>query len=248
MIESFQSVWTDTYTVHWCDAATNGKASMISLSRFLQESALRHANHLGVGFDDTARPDKIWVVVRMQVEVLRYPSWAEKIIVRTWPRGVEGHFALRDFEIIDNAGNVICGATSRWLILDAISHTSLSIKLVHEIFPLANPRKAINPVAYQGIPAGLFVHIRTYIVQYSDIDRHNHVNNTCYLEWIMNSYPASWHREHEVSGFRIDYLNESHIDDEIIITAVKQQSSEAWIKAVRSSDSRTIFKALINWK
>jgi len=242
-----KSVWTDIYTVHWCDAGTKGKAGIISLSRFLQESALRHADHLGVGFREDVVPDKIWVVVRMQVEVTRYPSWGEMFTVRTWPRGVEGHFALRDFEIIDCEGLIICGATSRWLILDAVSHSPLSIQSVLSILPLADPRKAIEPGPNARIPAGSFTRIKNLTVQYSDIDRHNHVNNTRYIEWIINAYPGSWHKDHEMTGFRIDYLNESHLDDEIVLWADNPQASETWFKAVRVSDSKPIFKARINW-
>jgi medium-chain acyl-[acyl-carrier-protein] hydrolase len=247
MDTSLKSVWTDSFTIHWCDAGTKGKASIIALSRFLQESALRHADHLGVGFRENVVPDKIWVVVRMLVDVKRYPLWGETFSVHTWPRGVEGHFALRDFEIIDGNGNVICAATSRWLILDAVSHSPLSIQSVLSFLPLADPRKAIEAISTARIPAGLFVLVKEYTVQYSDLDRHNHVNNTCYIGWIMNAYSGDWHNGHEITGFRIDYLSESRLDDVIEIYADNPDALEAWIKAVRVSDGKTIFKALITW-
>jgi len=248
MNSSLKSIWTDTFTVQWCDAGTKGKASIVALSRFLQESALRHADHLGVGFREDVDPDKIWVVVRMQVEVAFYPHWGETVTVQTWPRGVEGHFALRDFEITDSKGIIICVATSRWLILDAVLHSPLPIKSVLSILSLADPRKALEANSSARIPAGLFVYLKKYTVQYSDIDRHNHVNNTCYIEWIINAFTGTWHAEHEMAGFRIDYLSESLLDDEIDISADRPDAIETWIKAIRSSDGKTIFKALVNWR
>ena len=46
------------------------------------------------------------------------PLWGETIIVKTWPRGTDKLFALRDYEVRYPDGRSIALATSSWLIID----------------------------------------------------------------------------------------------------------------------------------
>lgn len=248
MSAPIHSVWTDSYNVHWCDADTKGNASIISLFNYLQESALRHADHLGFGYDAALEVKQIWVIVRMQLEVKRYPRWGESIMVRTWPRGVESFFALRDYEILDTDGNIIAAAASRWIVIDTIKRSPLPMKIVQQVLYLCDPREAIVSVFDKKMPTGDFVLLKKYKVQYSDLDRHNHVNNTRYVEWVINSFPGNWLQQHEMAAFRIDYQGESHQDDEIAIYADQPDGMNTWIKAVRNLDQKIIFKALISWR
>ncbi|HEX7411880.1 MAG TPA: acyl-ACP thioesterase domain-containing protein [Bacteroidales bacterium] len=242
------SVWTDSYNIHWCDADTKGNASIMSLFNYMQESALRHAGHLGFGYDAVLEVKQIWVIVRMQLEVNRYPQWGESIMIRTWPRGVESIFALRDYEIIDSNGNVIVAATSRWIVIDAITRRPLPMKIIQQALYMCDPREAIATISEAKMPADDFVLLKQHTVQYCDLDKHNHVNNTRYVEWIVNAFPGNWFQGHEITAFRIDYQGESHQDDEIAIYADQPEGMNTWIKAIRTFDQKIIFKALISWR
>ena len=248
MNSQIQSVWSDTYDVHWCDADARGNASIISLFNYLQESALRNADHLGFGYDEALELKQIWVIARMQLEVKRYPQWGESVVVNTWPRGVEGLFALRDYEIQDKEGKLIAAATSRWIIIDTNTRRPLPMKILQEVLHLCDPRMAIASPSDAKLPIGDFVLLKQHIVQYSDLDKHDHVNNTRYVEWVVNAFPANWLREHEIADFRIDYQGESHQDDIISIFADCPEGLNTWIKAIRTLDQKTIFKALITWR
>lgn len=243
-----QPIWTDSYNVHWSDADAKGNASIISLFNYLQESALRNADHLGLGYDAALELKQIWVISRMQIEVKRYPQWGESIMVRTWPRGVEGFFALRDYEILDNNGDLLAAATSRWIVIDTITRRPVPVKILQQVLHMCDPRKALPSASDVKMPSGDFIFLKQYLVQYSDLDRHNHVNNTRYVEWVINSFPGSWLKGHEMASFRIDYQGESHQDDEIAIYAEHPEGLNTWIKAIRISDQKLIFKALIVWR
>ena len=243
-----QSVWSDSYNVHWSDADAKGDASIISLFNYLQESAIRNAEHLGLGYDAALELKQIWVIVRMQLEVMRYPHWGETIEVRTWPRGVEGLYALRDYEILDGKGLLIAAAASRWIVLDTITRNPVPVNILEEVLHLCDPRKAIALPSTSRMPTGEFILLKKYIVQYSDLDKHNHVNNTRYVEWVVNAFPGNWLNSHEIGEFRIDYNGESYQDDEIAIYAEQPGEMNTWIKAVRIRDQKIIFKALVNWR
>lgn len=248
MNSPIQSVRTDLFNIHWSDADAKGNASINSLFNYLQESALRNADDLGLGYDAALELKQIWVIARMQLEVKRYPHWRETITVSTWPRGVDGYFALRDYEILDNNGNLIVAATSRWIVIDTITRRPLPMKILQKVLNMCDPRMAIDPVSDAKMPAGDFVLLKQYLVQYSDLDRHHHVNNTRYVEWVINSFSGNWLEEHEMAAFRIDYLGESHQGDEIAIYAEQPGSTHTWIKAIRTSDQKIIFRALVSWR
>ena len=248
MISPLQPVWTDSYDIHWSDADAKGHASIISLFNYFQESALRNAEHLGLGYDEALELKQIWVITRMQLEVKRYPQWGESITVRTWPRGVEGFYALRDYEILDGKGDLIASAASRWIVIDTITRSPMPMHVLEEVLHLCDPRKAIASASTSRMPAGDFMLLKQYTVQYSDLDKHNHVNNTRYVEWVVNAFPGNWLNGHEIGDFRIDYNGESYQDDEIAIYAEQPGEMNTWIKAVRIRDQKMIFKSLVRWR
>ncbi len=46
-------------------------------------------------------------------------------------------------------------------------------------------------------------------MQISDLDMNNHVNNTRYVKWILDSIPIEYHNTMKVNEFEINFLNET---------------------------------------
>ena len=55
MMDSLKKIWAEEYLIQWCDTDRNGHLKMSAIANYLQESAWRHANHLGFGFEDTLK-------------------------------------------------------------------------------------------------------------------------------------------------------------------------------------------------
>lgn len=64
------------------------------------------------------RRNHFWVLSRIYSEISLWPSWSDTIIIKTWPRGTDRLFALRDFEVRYPDGRTLAHATSSWLIID----------------------------------------------------------------------------------------------------------------------------------
>lgn len=84
-----QRIWKDNYLDNWYEADMTGEAKISSICNYLQESAWRHANHLGFGFEDATARDEVWVIIGLTLKMLRYPRWGEEITVETWPKGLD---------------------------------------------------------------------------------------------------------------------------------------------------------------
>jgi len=76
------------------------------------------------------------------------------------------------------------------------------------------------------------------------------VNNTKYIEWILDSYPFEIHRKYHIHTFEVNFLAESSCEDEISIhTEPLGDSPPAFLHSVfRKGDGRALCRARASWK
>jgi medium-chain acyl-[acyl-carrier-protein] hydrolase len=246
-MQDLQSIWTDQYTINWYDADPGNKATLVALCNFLQETAWRHANHLGFGFRNLTKINQIWVIIRLLVKMDRYPEWQETITVKTWPRGVDGLFALRDFEILDKNGERLGAAASQWFIMDAETRKPQSAMVLKDVLPLAAHIPALEDQPEKIIIPEPLSFLTSVTAHYADLDMYRHVNNSRYVEWILNLFSQEMHREKFIHSFLIEFLAETHYGEEIELFCSKGYDP-SYLKGVRLEDDKTIFRSRISWR
>ena len=176
-----------------------------------------------------------------------YPSWNEKIEVKTWHRGAEGLVALRDFEILDARGKRLGAVSSHWFLLDPETRKAVEPEIND------NATSSVWPVAVmKEQPSRIFIPndlplIRSVTAGYTDLDMYLHVNNARYIEWVLNLFPEDMHHKFSISSFLIEFLSEVKYAEEIRLFA-SVNPEESLVKGIRSGDGKTIFKARVNWK
>ena len=242
--------WEDEYSIPFGEMDTKNEVFLSHLWNMMQETAWNHATHLKVGYSDLAEQKYFWVLSRLFIQMDEYPGWGEKIKVKTWLTGMGRLFALRNFSITNSKGKIISTARSAWLVLDLKSRRPQRIEpLFKRILPLLDcPAEVEEP---EKIPGS--VHPKKenlFKVRYSDIDRHHHVNNTKYIEWILDSYPFEMHQKFHIHTFEINFLAESSREDEISIhTEPLGDSPPAFLHSVfRKGDGRELCRARASWK
>jgi medium-chain acyl-[acyl-carrier-protein] hydrolase len=243
-------IWTDEYLISSYEVDAKGKAALPTLSKFMQETAYNHANHLEFGYHQLKEKNLFWVLSRLLIKIDKYPQWGDKIQIRTWPSGVERLFAYRDFRILDEQGAAIAAAVTAWLMLDAQKRRpQRSDELKARIKLLPNERALEErPAKIPGLSNP--VEGRFFPVRYSDLDLYNHVNNAKYIEWILDSFPAEMHRGFAVTEFEINFLSEAKLGDEAaILTGKLEDASLAFGHCIkRKADNRDICLARTKWK
>ena len=122
------------YTVSSYELNPLGQARLTTMANYFQEVAYHHANELGFGVEDMKNRNTMWLLSRMRIQMTSYPVWGEKILVETWPSGVEKLFAVRDFRVVNSRGEVIGAASTYWLIVDVESHRPLRPKAELETY------------------------------------------------------------------------------------------------------------------
>jgi len=238
-----------TRRVESFDADLHNKLKISSIFNYMQDIASFHADELGVGYKALQENKIFWVLSWAKVEIKKLPSYGETMTIKTWAKGKERLFYMRDFLIYNENGDEIIKATSAWLLLDAATKRMTDLKKVGLNLPSFPDEHAIrefpgkfNFPHEEGQPFNRRIF-------YSDIDINKHVNNSRYLEFILDCYSQEEHEEKTISSVTIAYKGETHFMDELIITRSKltEQTNCDLLKAVRDSDSREIFNCLIKW-
>jgi acyl-ACP thioesterase len=91
--------------------------------------------------------------------------------------------------------------------------------------------------------------VARFLVRNSDLDMNNHVNNTKYAQWILDSLPVDTLRSGvNLHGYEVNFLAEARLGDEIIIRRFAPVSGEGALEAVcfqgaRVADGKSIFTA-----
>jgi acyl-ACP thioesterase len=208
-------VWSENCAVRFGAIDKSDLMTLDAVLDFFQEAAISHAENLGVGREAMARTNQLWILSRMSVQVNRRPQYGETITVRTWPRGGEKLFALRDFDIRDAANNPAVQARSCWLIIDMEKRRPLRPQSIMDTIPLNEGQDALSASSLAGGRLAIGLEERPSLRKaaerralYSDVDYNGHVNNVSYIRWIEDAIDPVLLEQARQFRLDINYLNE----------------------------------------
>jgi acyl-ACP thioesterase len=240
------------YFVHVYETGPGGKLNLYALFDFLQDSASDHAVKLGYGRDDLLRKNNFWVLSRIYAEIFRWPGWNERLIIKTWPRGTDKLFALRDFEVRSADGQQIAAATSSWLIIDRtskrIQRPDNTLSRFNDELP-GDRALSRNAMRLEAVSSVETVKSK-FTVRISDLDINLHTNNARYLKWTMDTYPLDFILNNFPISAEINYLAESHFNEEIAVyTSQDKLSGDVFDHSIkRENDDTELCRVKILWK
>jgi acyl-ACP thioesterase len=222
------NIWQETFPVRFGSIDRSDRLTLSAVFQFFQEAAICHAENLNVGREDMARTGQVWILSRMSVIVDRRPNYCETITVRSWPRGGEKLFAIRDYDIRGKSNIPVVSARSGWIILDAEKRRPLRPQSIMDNLPQNEGVEALSPEA--GAIAALeergnLQKAADRKARYTDIDYNGHVNNVRYIQWIEDSLEPQLLENAGKMRFDINYLNEILVGEVIEIMSVQVQDA-----------------------
>lgn len=187
-----------------------------ALTDILLTTAGMNADENGFGIRDLNNDDCSWVLLRMAVEVGRFPEQYEKIKVETWVEEVGRASTTRNFRITDATGKLIAKAVSSWAMINVMTRRAQDLIALEGIHAFANgeSNEMEKPVRLQSVetePAGEFN------VKYSHIDINGHTNSIRYVEWITDCFSLDTYKNKQINRFEINYINEILFGDKVSI-------------------------------
>ena len=182
---------------------------------FAQEVAGQHCTELSVDYDTLMRRRMFWAVIRHRVQITRTPMRGETIRVETWPMPTTRVAYPRSVVAYDEAGNECFRSISLWVLMDMDSRNMiLPSKSGIEVAGTLRGTELAPPGA---LTPGKPMQRRRRFVNFTDLDRNGHMNNTRYFEWIYDLLPSAFHGSHRVKEFTVCYFSESREGDELTL-------------------------------
>jgi acyl-ACP thioesterase len=243
-------VLTREYEVNSFLVNPQKKLGLYSLVSILQDSAWTHATQLGYGYEDSLEKKMFWVLTRQKIVMSIWPAWAEHIQVNTWVRPVRGVVGTRDFEILVD-GKKIGESTTSWILLNL--ETRKPIRSGVASFDSSVRTEGVLELEARKIEVRDDLIVRAeFRVRNSDLDMHYHVNNSRYVQWILDSIPIEWHERHELHTYEINFIAETTKSDTVIISMTPEKDGpfkNDWVQfqGVRKSDGKTVFAARLQF-
>ncbi len=191
-MNNIPEILEEIYTVTSADTDFTKKLNPASLVNMFIQSAWHHAEALGFGIDFLHKNETMWMLSRLHVKTYLFPFWNEKIVMRTWPKGIHRVFYQRDFEAFTINKELVAQGTSEWLIIDLKAKRPRLFHTDHHIF---NPEfvKHANethiPVLETPALTGEDFQRK---VRYSDIDLNEHLTTTRYIDWMFDTFDLSF--------------------------------------------------------
>jgi len=204
-------VWQEKCNVRFGSIDKSDKLTLDAVFKFFQEAAICHAENLGVGREDMARTKQGWILSRITVLVDKRPNYWETITVKSWPRGFEKLFAIRDYQITDSNGSAVVSARSGWLIVDIEKRRPLRPQAVMDVLPQNEGFNALSQdaCAITGLAERNDLQKKAERkALYTDVDYNGHVNNVRYIEWIEDTLDLQLLEKSQKMRIDINYLNE----------------------------------------
>jgi acyl-ACP thioesterase len=223
-----------------------------SLFNYFQDIASEQAERLGFGKEDLMKDNHFWVLSRMAASIDEWPGWEDTIIVKTWPRGTDKIFAIRDYEVSFPDGRVIASGTSSWLIVDITSRRIQRPDYVLTKYNSGNEVKSALGRNAAKLEAADENGSRSasFRVRYSDLDINMHTNNAMYIKWICDDYDPQFRMDHLPVSFEVNYLVESKWNDEISLRSSRDKNIDTFYNhsLMRNVDNTELCRMRIGWK
>jgi len=216
-MEQFQLRWQKTCKVQSYQVDLHQRMSVPALCNFFQELAWEHAEHLNFGFNHLKSIGKFWVLSRLQMKIYKYPLWGDEILFSTWPRGMDGLLALREFLVLSANGEKLAAATTSWLVLDEEKHRPQRIDPI-EFARFSQLTDSVLDISAEKIAKPeQATKVESFKVKFSDIDVNRHVNNVRFMQWAIDAIPFNELMSKRVGEFSINFIAEARLEDSITI-------------------------------
>jgi acyl-ACP thioesterase len=243
-------LYTQNYLVRAYEIDAQQRMTVPALSRLMQEAALQNVIQIGMSYWDLEPHHISWVLTRQQMEVKRLPDLNEPIRIHTYPAGFLRAFALRDFWVETQEGEPIAQSASTWLLMDTRTRRMANppdfVLAFNERMP---PREQCLPrISGQMKKLEAPDFQEDYTVHWHDLDFNQHLNNTLYIQWMLDPVPAAVLAERQLTFLDIEYRAEGQLADALQSEVQEIEAGVYCHRILRPADGKVLANAYTRWQ
>ena len=214
-----------------------------SILRFLQDAACVQSVKIG---DSQNTRSMMWFILSYRVDVFKRPIYDDTIRIRTWARHFNGGLAVREFEIVNESGEVVATAVSNW---GRINPKTLKLEnLTDEVVRKydAEPERT----NYEGdgwlkkLPAPETSDFcRALYIDRNFIDANHHMNNIFYMDMVNMVLPEKIFRAPQANTFEIMFRRANSYGETVQCHYAEEADAHVvYINSEDDSQLRTVIR------
>jgi len=240
-----EAIYRKKHTVQVSDVDFSRKLKLSTMFVYFQDMATEHAERLGVGRDILQKDNLIWVLTSSRADIERYPVWNENIFIETWPLQPDKVNFERDFLVYDENNNIIARAVTNWVIIDISSRKLKRSKVINAEFPDAGRERSIDCTLGRINANGDMTEAYRKTVGYSDIDMNEHLNNSKYLDYIMDCFSVEDHKNYFTKSIEVNYIHEALPGETIILKKGidDEDGNTVYVEGINGGNNSAVFKS-----
>lgn len=241
---------TLNYAIRYDDIDFTNKTFLPSIINYFTDLATYQAAGVGLDVDTLKNVNRGWVLCQWDIDITRLPTYGEKISVSTIPYSYKKFFAYRIFQIKDEEGNILVNGKSSWMYLD--TERRRPIRLTYDDIKcfgiMEGDEETVEVIKPQKIDE--FTLETEFDVRYTDIDTNNHVNNSKYITWALETLDIDFLGEHTPINVKILYAKEKRYGGTILSKAniIKENDSTKTLHAICDNEGVHLCDIEIVWK
>lgn len=188
------------------------------------------------------------VVLRMRADVVRYPVWDEAVTVSTWLLPASKYEFERHSLVLDAAGEPVARAVATWALIDTKKRRLRRCDQIAQINSAAGERAIDSRLSKLQSPAGELVPVYQRNIGYSDIDLNGHLNNSRYVDFVMDCFRIEDHRRYQATSIEINFVNEALPRDTILLRkeAAHADGGSIYVEGVNEAQDQVVFRSLLH--
>lgn len=231
-----QPIYSQNFTITDLYVDRFGYLLPSKLLYIMQEVAGKHFNELAMDYDALAERGLFWAVTRHKVQITRLPRAGETIRVETWPMPTTRVAYPRSLVAYDENGNEVFRSITLWVLMDI--HNRAMVLPGKSGIEVAGTLRGMELSSPLGLPAKPLGSHRKRYVNFTDLDRNGHMNNTRYLDWVADLLPSDFHAQHKVKEFVVCYLNEARETQELQLHWDFPEENSLQVDAFRKGEDK----------
>ena len=207
--------YSKKFFIGYSDVDRNDKCKLVKIVDLLQNTATMHSKSVGYGTKEMMELRQAWLMLGWKVKILKYPEADMDVEVRTWSREFKGVEAKRGHEVYSEDGELLIIADSSWALFDLEKQ-----KLIRAPEEMKNAYGFIEKDPFEGEKTerlrdnNIIENEISVSVGKRDIDTNNHMNNSKYMEYIVEVLPDNL----EIKEFECAYRKQTNYGEIIKIS------------------------------
>lgn len=234
------------YKIELSDVDFNKKLRVSGLFKLFQDIASMASDNLGFGIETLETKFGVaWVLMRIRFDVTEMPSLNDELILETWPIKPSKIEFERDFIIRNGNGEILARAVSTWAIIDIETRKLVKTERISINYPEQITERAIECRLGKIKPAGQMDISYKRVIGYSDTDFNGHLNNSKYVDFIMDCFDIEKHKKYSVKSIEVNFINEIIPGDTVVlyVDLTLSSSGVVYIEGTNEKDNRTVFRS-----